>query len=295
MWQAMNVVVIAQIVVAAAGDIAFAFSVGATLLTSAGAQRRTVVRTALLAWLAAQWLALPLQASSMSGRPLTEVGAAIPLLLTHSHYGLMWVTGSAAGGLALIVSRWMIARRKADTAILVTLAIAGFAHAAMTHAADAREFSIAEIVHTAHLMATAGWAGVVITAAWPLRQAFSSSPSDVSPHTDRLSKVATLMFLVVVVTGGYDAHRGLGNSLSSMSTSLWGMLLAVKTLTVICITFIGAINRFVYLQSIRAGHRGSLVAFVLLLEVEAVLMVIVLTTATILGHSVPPADSVPPV
>ena len=288
----MEPIVIAQIVVAAAADIAFAFAVGAALLPSGGLGRRNVIRTAVLAWLVTQLLALPLQASSMSGTPLAEVRATIPLVLAHSHYGLMWTTGTVAGVLALIVSQRLATRTTGGTAIIVVLAVAGFAHAATTHAADARDFSAAEIVHAAHLMATAGWAGVVIAAAWPLRQAFSSWPSDASAHAVQLSNVATVMFLVAIATGGYDAYRGLGGSLSSISTSLWSILLAIKILTVICIIFLAAINRFVYLQYARTGHRGSLLAFVQLLEVEAVLMVVVLATAAIIGHTAPPTDIV---
>ena len=295
MSEVMEPIVIVQILVAAAADIAFAFSVGATLLAPGEAQRRTLVRKALFAWLAAQWIALPLQASSMSGTPLREVGAAIPLVLAHSHYGLMWATGTVAGVLALIVSQRLIGRTAGDAVILVTLAIVGFSHAATSHAADSRGFFLAEIVHTAHLMATAGWAGVVITAAWPLRQVFDSSSPDACENTVRLSNVATLVFLVAIATGGYDAHRELGGSLSTITTSVWGILLAVKTLTVICITFVAAINRFVYLQSVRKGHLGSLGAFVRLLELEAVLMVVVLATTAILGHSAPPTESAKPV
>jgi hypothetical protein len=160
----------------------------------------------------------------MSGTPLTEALSAIPLVVAHSHYGLLWAMGTVAGALALIVAQRPIARTTGNTPVVVALAIAGFAHAATTHAADARDFSVAEIVHTAHLIATAGWAGAVITAAWPLRQAFSASPSDVSAHTVNLSNIATLMFLVAIATGIYDAHRGLGGSLWSVSAKLWGIM-----------------------------------------------------------------------
>jgi putative copper resistance protein D len=225
MSQAIEPVAIAQMVLGAVADIAFAFSVGSALLAPGGAQRRSVLRKALLVWLATQLLALPLQASLMSGTPLTEALSAIPLVVAHSHYGLLWAMGTVAGALALIVALRPIARTTGSAPVVVALAIAGFAHAATTHAADARDFSAAEIVHTAHLIATAGWAGVVITAAWPLRQAFSASPSDVAAHTGNLSNIATLMFLVAIATGIYDAHRGLGGSLWSISANLWGILL----------------------------------------------------------------------
>ncbi|MGF6634771.1 hypothetical protein [Paraburkholderia sp. MM6662-R1] len=85
-----------------------------------------------LVWLAARLFVLPLQASSMSGTPLTEAWSAIPLVVARSHYGLLWAIGTVAGVLALIVAQRLTARTTDRVPVIVTLAIAAFAHAATT-------------------------------------------------------------------------------------------------------------------------------------------------------------------
>ena len=197
MHQTVDPLVIAQMVLAAGADIAFAIAVGSASLAIGGAARLRAMRTTLVVWLVLQGLYLPLQASVMSGVTLGDALPAIPLVITRSHFGLMWMIGTAAGFTALIAA---FALRPATegstwTSLLMTgLIVVARAHAASTHAADAGNFSVAELVHLVHLLATAGWAGVVIAAAWPLRRTFTVAPNAVA-HITRLSNVATLTFL----------------------------------------------------------------------------------------------------
>lgn len=277
----------------AIADIAFAIALGATLLGFGGLTRQRVVSVALITWLTVQGLYLPLQASTMSGMPLDEALPAIPLVITQSHFGLMWVLGVAAGLAALVATtvklRAVAARKAAASVFAVALIIAAFAHAGTTHAADAGDFSTAELVHMAHLLATAGWAGVVVTAAWPLRRWFAITSGDALAYTTHLSRVATLTFAIAIGTGFANAYRGLGGALLPLTTSLWGILLIAKVVAVSAAAMIGAINRFVYLQRVRLGDPFALPVFVRLLTTEAALMILVLAVAAVLGHSIPAA------
>jgi len=283
--------VIAQMVLAAGADIAFAIAVGSALLAIGGAVRLRAMRTTLVVWLVLQGLYLPLQASVMSGMTLGDALPAIPLVITKSHFGLMWTIGTAAGFTALIAAFALrpAAKRSTWTSLLMTgLIVVALAHAASTHAADAGNFSVAELVHLIHLLATAGWAGVVIAAAWPLGRTFTVTPNAVA-HITRLSNVATLTFLFAIATGLMNAYRGLGGSLVPLTNSLWGQLLQAKVLIVIVVITIGAINRFAFMKRIRMGDSRALPVFMRLVKVEAVLMLIVLMAAAVLGHSIPAA------
>jgi len=277
----------------AIADIAFAIALGATLLGFGGLTRKRVVCVALITWLAAQGLYLPLQASAMAGVPLDEALQAIPLVITQSHFGLMWVLGVAAGLVALVATTVKLraagARKAAAGVFAMALIIAAFAHAGTTHAADAGDFSTPELVHMVHLLATAGWAGVVVTAAWPLRRWFATTSGGALAYTTHLSRVATLTFAIAIGTGFANAYRGLGGALLPLTTSLWGTLLIAKLIAVSGAIYIGALNRFVYLQRIRLGDLLALPAFVRLLTIEAALMIVVLVVAAILGHSIPAA------
>src|ERR1700741_2496020 len=104
MQQAFDPLVIAQMVLAAGADIAFAVAVGSVLLKVGGAARLRAVRTTLVVWLVLPGLYLPLQASVMSGTSPGDALPVLPLVIAHSHFGLMWMIGTTTGVTALIAA-----------------------------------------------------------------------------------------------------------------------------------------------------------------------------------------------
>ena len=249
----------------ASADIAFAFAVGATALGLGGVTRVRVIRVALLVWLVLQGLYLPLQASAMSGAPPYAALPMIPLVITQSHFGAMWVVGVAAGIVALAMALTKAGGRaiwSARTALLAAaLVVMAFAHAGTTHAVDAGDFSIPMLVQTVHLLSTGLWVGVVVVTAWPLRRLFVATPQSATQYSVRLSRLAALSFLVAIGAGIVNAYRELGGSLAPLTTSLWGWVLSVKVLAVACIAAIGAINRFFNMGCVLQGDKDALSAF----------------------------------
>ncbi len=290
MQAAIDPLVIAQMALGAAGDIAFAMLAGALLRGFPAALQRKTARVAAAGWLIAQFCYLPLQADAMTGNWEFR---AVPVVLLHSHFGMMWALGVAAGAaawLAAAVSPCQMRARATRAELLsAALVVAAFAHAGTTHAADAGDFSIPELVHAAHLLATAGWAGAVIAATLPLRRLFAAEHADAVAGTIRLSRVATITFAVAIAAGAFDGYRGLGGSFAPLTTSLWGELLIVKLIGVTGAVVIGAANRLVYLPRAKNADRAALHAFVRWLTVEAWLMIVVLSAASVLGHSIPNA------
>jgi putative copper resistance protein D len=290
MHVALDSLVVTQMALGAAADIAFALIVGAWLLGIPGWRHQRTVRLAVVGWLVAQACYLPLQAGQMTCGWGAAAWHAIPLVLAHSHFGTMWAIGLAAGIVALI-SLCLRPGGPLTRAVHiglqgVALAVIAFTHAGTTHAADAGDFSLPELVHMVHLLATAGWAGAVIAAALPLRRWLSGGSAD---RALRLSNVATATFAIAIAAGGFDAYRGLGGSLAPVTESLWGELLIVKLIVVISAVAIGAMNRLVYLAGMKSGDIAARDGFMRLLTVEALLMVVVLSAASVLGHSIPEA------
>jgi putative copper resistance protein D len=275
----------------AVADIVFALALGAWLLTTTEPSRRRVVSVSLLAWLAVQVLYLPLQASAMSGTALQDALPAIPLVLTHSHFGLMWALGVAAGVVALgascVAPSATIPGR--GGLILAALTVGAFAHAGTTHAADAGDFSAAELIHAVHLLATAAWAGSVICAAFPFRRSYAGTSAQSRANAKRLSTLAALTFVIAIATGLANAYRGLGGSIAPLTSSLWGELLILKIVAVSCAVLIGAINRLIYMRRAQTRDGRAATAFTRLLTMEACLMIVVLVAAAVLGHSIPAA------
>ncbi|MEO6973005.1 MAG: CopD family protein [Rhodoferax sp.] len=293
MLQAIDPVTATQMALTAGADIAFAFAVGACALGLGGAARMRVIRVAMLVWLVLQGFYLPLQASAMSGAAPYAALPMVPLVITQSHFGVMWAVGVTAGIVALATAFTKACGRATWSASTVLLAAAlmvmAFTHAGTTHAVDAGDFSIAMLVHTVHLLSTGLWAGVVVVAAWPLRRLFVATRQSATQYSARLSRLAALAFLVAIGTGIANAWRGLGGSLAPLTSSLWGWVLCVKLLAVACVVAIGALNRFLNKKRIRQGDPDALSAFGRWLAAEAYLMIVVLILASVLGHSMPAA------
>ena len=297
MLTGLDPLVLAQMAVGAVADIAFAIALGATLLRFGAASRALTMRTSLLVWHVAQLVYLVLQASSMSGEPLSAAGSAIGAVLTQSHFGRMWILGIGTGALATLLA--LFAERGQPVAgtwgsvvrlvLLCFFFVMAFAHAGATHAADAGDFSAAEWTHAVHLWTTGAWAGVVISSAWPMRRVFRPWSTQTLHDLRHLSLMATLTFLFAIATGLTNAWRGLGGSLAPLKTSLWGELLTAKLVVVGVVVVIGAINRLAHLAHRRAIDRTTLRVFLRLLSAEAVLMVGVLIAASVLGHCMPAA------
>ncbi|MBB5510942.1 CopD family protein [Paraburkholderia atlantica] len=151
-------------------------------------------------------------------------------------------------------------------------------------------FSLPEWIHWAHICATAAWAGLVIASGLlvlPWLRA-DATGEDLTHFTGHLSTASTVALLAVLVTGIYNADRGLGDSLLPLAHSDWGLILDIKLGLVSTAIVLGGINRLVYLPRIRQGKSHSAGAtFLTILRAESVVMVGVLSAAAVLAHAVP--------
>jgi copper resistance protein D len=300
----MDPLISAQIATAAAQDLLFALAVGSVACTALFRQIGVTTPAAalrglqfgtwgglLLASLAALWL----QTMLMSGASFAEAGQAVGTVLKQSHYGRAWLLSLMGLLLAL---RGSVGRPRSLFLGLLGACAYVAGRAAASHAADGGDFSVPEAVHTVHLLATALWAGCVIsTACLCGRQGRLAlvlrTPEQAAGFRIRLSQLASAALAVVVASGIYNAVHDTARVGGAWLTTGWGHLLAVKIVLVILALMLAALNRVENVPALRGLQRTGAQPEVALrrfdhwLIGEAVMMVMILAVAATLGHTAP--------
>jgi copper resistance protein D len=298
---------LSQVVIGALADMAFACTLGATLMNAwlskdnasaavssarfglsqahrAGFSAALVLATAdvVLVWL---------QAASMSGVPVAQAFAPMWLVITTTHAGLGWMITFAGSVLLVCASasaRPMHLRRLALFCVGAVVAAAG--KAAIGHAADAGAFSVAEIVQTLHLLATGVWGGVVIAGAWAVLPALQTSLARafLIRTMARMSMTSLIAVFFVVATGIFNALRGLGGSMKALEDSTWGHVLGVKVTLVLAALILGAMSRWSALPRLqRTASTLDAHTVTNIMRLEALLIMGVFVAAAVLSHSAP--------
>ncbi|MEX3985255.1 copper resistance D family protein [Paraburkholderia sp. EG287A] len=298
----MEPLVVAQIALAAVQDVLFATAAGS--LACAVLEKRSGIGApaTLRGWQAGLAIALALtavaylwlQAAVMSGSPLAEAAPAVAAVLTQSHYGIAWSVGFV-GALLAAVSR--LADRRGLPLFAAGLVAWAAGKAASSHAADSGDFSAREAIHVVHLCATALWAGSVIVAAAVQRrraQTAHPTPGQAAAFRSGLSHLATMALVVVMVTGFFNVMQDTAQASAPFFSMDWGRILAVKLACVAAAVAIGGWNRLFVLPDLRAealqdrpGFPATQARFDGWLMVEALVMLGVLASAAVLGHTPP--------
>ncbi|MDR5731117.1 CopD family protein [Caballeronia sp. LZ025] len=295
-----------QVFFAALADLAFASALGALLLrvwlgrerafaSMSPARRgyRRALRMSIvsaLVFVACIIASLWLQSAAMSGSPILDAGASLWLVATATHAGVGWAVACAGGVLLALASgtgKAFGAGRVAAAVLGAIVAAAG--KAAVGHAADAGAFSIAEGVQTLHLLATGVWGGVVIAGAAVLPALDTSvARASLMRIVSRMSHAAAIAVALVIATGVFNAWRGTGGSADVLTGSGWGRALLLKSALIACALMLGALSRWSALPRLqRTASTTDAHTVINVMRVEAVLMVMVFVTASVLSHSVP--------
>ncbi|WP_193727815.1 CopD family protein [Paraburkholderia franconis] len=290
----------ASIVIAAVADVSFACSVGtclAVLMLDKAAplmrhRLQCIAAGCVVTLIVADAVNLLLEAALMSGAPPRAAFTVLKPVLTQSHFGAVWSGGFAA---LIVWAGSLVRARESGWAMqmgvaLFAAAAFAFSKAASSHAADAGDFALPEWVHWVHLCATATWAGLVIASGLyvlPMLRDHADAQT-VAHFAGHLSATATLALAAVLMSGAYNADRGLGGSLMRLTHSDWGFILDAKLVLVGAAMVLGGINRIVYLPHVRRDASGSAVnTFQVILRIEAITMLGVLSAAAILAHTAP--------
>jgi putative copper export protein len=245
-------------------------------------RRRTWTRTAALLLVAASVGELLLRARTMAGGDGASATRLLPLVLTHTHFGVVWCV--RAGMLAMLLALIDRDGRGPRTAAYAGGVVVALTTTLTGHAADRGDASLAVLIDWLHVLAAATWTGgllclsVVVlpeAARWPGERRIES--------LRRFSTLAGWCLLVVVGSGIANASVEV-TSLRSLVTTRYGRVLATKVAIVATMAWLGIRNR-------RALHsRGPRAAAGLVRRVawEAALALVVIGCTAILTESAPP-------
>lgn len=232
------------------------------------------------------------------------LGAAWPYLgraLTHSDYGGFWQLRALAWagllGFTLFIG-WGGPVRAALWGIAAGAVTMLFTASATGHAGDAGALSLPNLVNVLHVTAACLWGGGVLVYAARVLPALRRP--DIPPLTlaltaTRLSTLAGAALAAVLATGAYNTWRQLPDW-PSLWESGYGRVLLIKLTAVGVMMGIGAWNRFRTVPAIETWARGPGPAakgdparrFLRVLRVDAVVFLLVLAGAALLGMQTPP-------
>ncbi len=253
---------------------------------------------------------LVIRGRTMAGGDLAAAMAAMPAVLSRTHFGTIWALRGVALGLALGCA---VGRSRPARAMSLGLVLAVALTTSLTgHAADWGDFSLSAGVDWLHVVASGAWAGGLLCLGLVVLARARTWPAEIlGVVIGRFSRLAGWCLLAVVLTGAYNAWAQLPN-VSAVWTTTYGRILALKLLLVLGLVWWGAVNRytivprlgprraagagvrcfrlarFVALGSSRVGRgvvRGRLFTYLLR---EAVLAIAVLGSTAALVDSDPP-------
>jgi putative copper resistance protein D len=233
------------------------------LILPAGAPELVGARRRLRRWITGCLVALTLttvaellvRTQVMSRGPLAAAVAALPEVLTRTHFGAIWIVRSLALTLAVALS---LARAGAFRVLCLLVALGIALTTTLTgHAAEWGDLTVSIAVDFAHAVAASAWTGgliglsVVVLWGEP-----PYSPPVLGALARRFSRLAGGCVLTVVLTGMSNAFAQLG-ALPTMWSSTYGRVLGVKLLVVGTLVWLGAVNRYVIVPRLSPPRASS--------------------------------------
>jgi putative copper export protein len=237
------------------------------------------------------------RAQTMAGGALPAAIAALPAVLTHTHFGAVWVARFALLALALALAG---GRSSALRVTSLGLALAIALTTTLTgHAADWGDLTLSAGIDWVHVVATTAWTGGLIALALAvLREARQWPLGVLAGCMRRFSRLAGFCVAVVLATGLYNAWVQLPGP-AALVTTIYGRALAVKLLLVLGLLWLGALNRYRVIPALdrdrpavfresSCGSRPAPSRLNAYVAREAVLAVLVFACTAVLVDSTPP-------
>jgi putative copper resistance protein D len=227
--------------------------------TIAMRRSRTALILALMLTALADGLLLWMQAAYMGDMNLLDTLARLPSMLTTTYVGHAWSGGVV--GLALVGGATSLAavRRRAARPVVFVLGASLYVYcrAAVSHAGDFGLASPELLIESVHLWAISLWLGWVgFAPSDVLSQPAPESPlerCDVADWIGGLSVAATGALVVIVLSGVFNAWRGIG-SVANLG-SAYGNTLLLKVVLVAIAVGLRGINRFRVMPRLLAALR----------------------------------------
>lgn len=260
---------------------------------------RTVMRLLALC-IGALWLTslawLWTRTAAMSGRAGWAALPMVPIVLWHSHFGLVWWLRAGALLWTTFALVFLLHRQRingvAIVVLLFGLAWVAASRSASGHAAANGDWTLREAMDWLHLLAISTWGGSLIATLILIFPRLWHVPiAQRARFATRFSVLATGALAVILISGMYSAWHLLP-SVTAFWSSHYGRLLGLKLLFVAAMVVFGALNHYRLVPQLRlaAAEQGSggvrRLGFSVLLE-SVLLLVVLAITALLLG-SMPP-------
>ena len=223
------------------------------------------------------------RARIMSGGDFGQAMAALPLVLTGTHFGAIWIARAVALALLLIVSA---SRAAAARALGLALSLGVALTSSLTgHAADFGDLSPSVLIDWLHGVAATTWTGGLFALVLTMGRARDAWPSELGRvAARRFSRLAGYCVVLVLTSGIYNAWVEVP-SFAALWTTTYGGALAIKIALALAIVAIGAVNRYRVLP--RLGAKGAGVTLSRLVAREALIAIVVFGCTAVLAESTP--------
>lgn len=248
---------------------------------------------------------LLIRARTLGGGGLAQSVRVVPLVLSRTHFGMIWSARVVALVASLAVAAVGIRRAR-----IVALALAGavaLTTALSGHAADWGDVAPSVLFDWLHVLAASLWiGGVVALALVVFGRGSALAPASVTRVCARFSRLAGWSLAAVVLTGVYNAWVQLPD-VAALRDTPYGRVLLAKLALVVLLVVLGGTNRYALLPRLtgiparglvaRGVRRCRLVLFgparvssarlVTLVACEAALGAAVLGLTAVLGETTP--------
>jgi len=279
-----------------------------------------LLRISTLAMVVISFANLLVRVAEMSGQPFTAVFSLLPMVITRTHLGHVWLIRMAAIVLMSVMAN--SGKRFRGSLLFLSLMlgiglVVSMTWSATGHAADSGDFRLPEIIEWLHLLSVLFWGGglfvLSLTVIPDMAHTGDQAARYMAGTAARFSRIAGIAVAVIALTAIYNVVVYVG-SLDALMKALYGRIVIVKTVLFFLLLNLGAINRYVNIPFLRqisgcTETGGDVVGgafsrclaplsrrlkegrlslrFENIIRAEALLMALVLLCAVMLRHEVP--------
>ena len=201
---------------------------------------------------------LLLRARTLAGGDLGQAARAVPLVLSRTHFGAIWIAR-----LVLIAALLVVAAVAARGARAVALALAigvALTTALSGHAADWGDVTPSVFLDWLHVLAASLWIGGLAALTLAVFPAASEATAGALTRAcARFSRLAAWSLAVVALSGVYNAWVQLPDVAAFRDTP-YGRVLLAKIAVVIALVALGATSRYTLLPRLTGTPARSVVA-----------------------------------
>lgn len=207
-------------------------------------------------------LDLIIRAEMMSRKPLSATIPMLPLIISQTHAGKVWMARmvllGVLGGLWFVIKDWP----HPVLQVLMLLASAGLALTAslLGHAADKGDLSVAVTADWIHVLSVSAWAGGLV----PLRFLMPKITPGLDPRhrlsleaaaVQRFSQVAVFSVGLLILSGVYSAWLHL-KTLENFLGTPYGITLLLKLIFILPVLVLGGLSRY-YIRPVLQSLAGK--------------------------------------